>query len=256
MNLEIESTQDRQKGTIEVSTSTSMAKNRLQEYCQHNRYGLPVYEYFGRSGGFECKCLIETNKLDGNGNGNGNGNVITSFGFGLNKKSASLQAAIEMLKTIKTHTHRTIVRNNIKTYIFLDLENISVPELDRLFQHTHYEFESFEFIGFLSIGHHYTDKKFEYEGINFKTNIVPNTRSDACDIGMVMSAMRMITITECIMLNNVQVPKERILFVSRDRFSSVFIELLSSNYCAPKFHRFDFLQVGSVSQLEKLLNTK
>lgn len=206
----------------ESQTQTSH-KNRLQEYCQSERIGFPLYDSYKTQSGFRCIAQLTTK----------DNTVLKGEGEGTKIKSAEKRAALNILSQlhkkhkseIKIISRSTASEKYSYTVTYLDIENINVNQLEELFKTHKYDPTQFLFIGCLSTNHHYAQKQFDYEGIAFEKVLVPSSRSDAADIGMIMHALR----NHIHPLNHK--PASEIIFVSRDKFSCVFIELLNKNFC-------------------------
>lgn len=221
----------------------SNPKNRLQEFCQKNRLELPKYELIATNseGDFMVECSIRRD-----------GARMEATGEGLRVKEAGKMAAQNLLYKLQIQEERKVnyIRYNgerkvkRRMVIYLDMENINVKQLQELFKYNQYEPEYFVFVGFLSTGHHYAQTDFDFGGVTFEKILVPSTRSDAADIGIVMYVME----------NHFEPDTEYtgctsdIMIVSRDRFSCVFVELASKGFC----FNSEMTKVHHASNLEEM----
>lgn len=207
----------------------SNSKNRLQEYCQQNRLPLPKYESTPFDDGHTATCSIIIDD-----------NTISGSGYANKVKEAEKMAAYVIMSKIESELQkrmRYISRADIVgiggyIVVYLDIENINVKELRELFKYNRYNSDHILFVGCLSTGHHHATTVFEFEGISFQKVLVPSTRSDAADIGMIMHAMSNHTYgaNGANRVNGANGAACEIIFVSMDRFSSVFVELASKGF--------------------------
>lgn len=234
--------------------SPTNSKNRLQEFCQQNKLNLPLYDVYNNddvnSGcTFHCKVSIVYEN-----------NVFAAIGHGLKVKEAEKAAAQALLDQLELHQASQIQVVNRKdfdgtasangyTSIYIDMENINVNDLRTLFKYYRFNPDHYCFKGFLSVGHHYSETEFIFDGISFEKILVPSTRSDATDIGMIMHAMRLLC-----------APHTRddhvteIVLVSQDRFSCVFAELGEKGFCVVKNNRdIKVTHCSNILQLKALL---
>lgn len=199
-------------------------KNRLQEYCQQHKIDLPSYNSFQTNNGFRCIITLHSDKIK-----------KQSTGTGTKKKEAEKHAAQNMLKIITEEqtskmiyiSHEQLANTHQYITIYIDLENLNVKQLQNLFNNYKFNPTQFLFIGFLSTGHHFAETLFEFKDIAFEKILVPSTRSDAADIGMIMHA-----------LTTHNGKAHTIVFVSRDRFSCVFSELADKGFCTSTKTKF------------------
>ena len=172
--------------------SSKNCKNRLQEYCQQRKLPLPIYDAYridinGDNKPFRCDAILI----------NENGTHINGVGFGKRIKESEKDAARHILTILEKHQRSNIVHisnaylKESQRYvaIYLDMENINVKHLSELFKLNRYDPNQFLFIGCLSTGHHYAQTTFNFDGISFQKVLVPSTRSDAADIGMIMHSI-------------------------------------------------------------------
>jgi len=199
-------------------------KNRLQEFCQRNSIALPIYDDCRlENGEYYCKCTILYRQ-----------HIFVGNGTSKKLKEAEKMSADDVL--LQLHRHqlsqvRLVSRSDLEriqgyVVIYIDMENINVNELSELLRYNKYDPTQYLFRGVLSIGHHYSETNFVFDGIAFEKILVPSTRSDAADIGMIMHAMSSVSSRH----NMENIPRE-LIFVSRDRFSCVFIELCEKGFC-------------------------
>jgi Double-stranded RNA binding motif len=220
----------------------SNPKNRLQEFCQQNTLGLPIYDSDKMEDGlFHSKAtILYQHKL------------FFGHGKSLKIREAEKEAAEQILATIherQLSQIQLVSRKDTAGFvaIYIDMENINVNELTDLFKLYKYNPKHFIFRGFLSIGHHYSETNFKFEGIAFEKILVPSTRSDAADIGMIMHAMTAISLKHA----SPNIPAH-LIFVSRDRFSCVFIELGDKGFCIDG-NVTKVSHCSNVSQLKEVL---
>lgn len=198
-------------------------KNRLQEYCQKHRIALPVYNSYllqNNEGGFKCNASIIYE----------DGRIRGESGIFPTKKESEKDAAKHILNLLEEHKNRKIQiissqtpkskKHDFHVVVYLDMENINVKKLKEMFEVCKYDKSQYMFIGCMSTGHHHAQTEFTFEGISFKKVLVPSTRKDATDIGMIMHAM-----------SHYSGKVDNMVFVSNDRFSCVFSELGSKGFC-------------------------
>lgn len=211
------------------------SKNRLQEYCQSHDLDLPIYridDSYATSSGFRCISQITAK----------NGDKLTGYGIEQKIKSAEKRAALDILNKI-LEMHESEIQHiswpNLDggyIAIYLDIENINVKELTQLFSTHKYDPTQFLFVGCLSTNHHYAETEFgsieEFDGIAFEKVLVPSTRSDAADIGMIMHALKHHNKSgKSGTSGHHDTVADRLIFVSRDKFSCVFVELSKKGFC-------------------------
>lgn len=194
-------------------------KNRLQEYCQKNGTMLPEYNIIDLST-IECVILLNDKRVVGRGHGP-------------TRKTAEMMAAEDVLRVVDKYESSKVrvVSKNISNSsyfiaVYIDMENINVNDLTELFKYNKYDPTQYIFYGFVSASHHYaqTDFSNNYEGIAFNKILVPSTRSDAADIGMIMTIMKRWN-------DKNQCNPNELVIVSRDKFSRVFVDLIQNRFC-------------------------
>lgn len=238
-------------------------KNELQEYCQKKGYEFPQYTT-------SSKCCQDNSLLwfsvasvvipDQS--------IIAKSGYHSNKKTAEKEAAKEMLFQLKSfnENQRTQLNASCNVVVYIDLENVSVPEMENVFNTTIFS-ENILFVGCLSVGHHHIDHPFQYDGVRFEKVVIPNTRGDACDIGMIMHCLDKIkSCNDDASKEKIGAKTECLIFVSRDRFSCVFIELANSGFCFDtkirdssrnrESNNMKILHASSISELMKHLSVE
>ena len=139
---------------------------------------LPVYEqkYSNEEageymmGGFYMVCSIILN-----------GETMSGWGYAVKKKNAEKLAAQMILSKMEENDKSMIQYipgrgDNGYMVVYLDMENINVNNLRRLFKYYRYDSGYFLFVGCLSTGHHYATTEFGFEDIAFQKVLVPSTR--------------------------------------------------------------------------------
>jgi hypothetical protein len=151
---------------------------------------------------------------------------------------------IEYEKKLNTKYISNDILKDTNQYIaiYIDVENLknlSVKKLHSLFEEYKFDPTQYLFIGCLSNGHHHAETDFIFEDIAFQKVLVPSTRNDAADIGMIMHA-----------LTHHSGKAHTIIFVSGDKFSCVFVELADKGFCTN--NKTKFIQCSNFTEL---LNT-
>ena len=218
-------------------------KNRLQEYCYEQKIDLPIYDSQQTQHGFKSTVTITT-RCDRHPRQS----EKRAVGIALRKKDAEKVAAHNLMTSLKTQkvAERCISHNQLRSKsnyvaVYIDIENINVKHLQQLFDSCAFDPTQFLFIGCLSTGHHHALTLFEYKGIAFQKILVPSTRSDAADIGMIMHA-----------LTHHDGKAHTVVFVSRDRFSCVFAELADKGFCTNKSSKYQ--QCSNFEEMTTLLS--
>lgn len=228
-------------------------KNRLQEFCQKHKYDMPVYDYKNEEddfnsewGGFLSRCVIYIDSSTS----------IVGVGRGRSKKDAEKMAAQDVYNRLMKSTKHAVKDINTTLYydIYIDIENINVNELSDLFDRKRYDKAKYVFKGFLSSNHHYAHTLQEYSkaGNNFEKILVPSTRRDAADIGMIMA----MTSDICFRTNGRRMyTPDKIICVSRDKFSVAFCELSGQKFY-DRIPSTEVIHCSCVKDLEVCLETK
>ncbi len=192
-------------------------KNKLQEFCQKQKIGLPLYEQINNMYGFVSSVSLKFQGKD----------FICLGSPKNNKKNSEKSAAEKLLHKLDEFIiiNKQKIVSVTPVYVLIDLENIHVKDfLDS------YHFENIYFIGFSS-------KNYQVYTENMNIKVVDSLRRDAADILLTMYVAKLVL-----------EKAGDIIVISKDHFGSAIeacVKSLDSEY---------MFEVNHVLSLDELIH--